>query len=53
MLWVAPASGLAPEAAWLAITIAGGAAVFLGASAVVGCPERATLLGVLPSRRRR
>ena len=53
MLWVAPASGLAPEAAWLAITIAGGAAGFLGASAVVGCPERATLLGVLPSRRRR
>jgi putative peptidoglycan lipid II flippase len=53
MLWIAPASSLAPEAAWLAITIAGGAAVFLGASAVVGCPERATLLGVLPSRRRR
>jgi putative peptidoglycan lipid II flippase len=53
MLRVVPASGLAPEAAWLAITIAGGAAVFLGASAVVGCPERATLLGVLPLRRHR
>ena len=53
LLRMAPESGLAREAVWLAVTIAGGAAVFVGASALVGCPERATLLGVLPSRRRR
>jgi putative peptidoglycan lipid II flippase len=53
LLRMAPESGLAREAIWLAVTIAGGAAVFVGASALVGCPERATLLGVLPTRRRR
>ena len=50
--WRRPA-GFAQEAAWLAVTIAGGAVVFLGASTLLGSPERATLLGVLPSRRRR
>ena len=53
LLYVAPASGLLPQAVWLALTIAGGSAVFLAASVLFGCPERATLLGVLPSRRRR
>jgi putative peptidoglycan lipid II flippase len=53
LLYVAPAGGLGPQAAWLALTIAGGGAVFVGASALLGCPEFATLLGVLPSRRRR
>ena len=53
MRYAAPGQGLAWEAAWLAITIAGGAGVFLGASALVGSPERGALLGVLPSRRRR
>ena len=53
MRYVAPAGGFAQEAAWLAVTIAGGAVVFLGASTLLGSPERATLLGVLPSRRRR
>ena len=50
---VAPAGGFARKRRWLAVTIAGGAVVFVGASALLGSPERATLLGVLPSRRRR
>jgi putative peptidoglycan lipid II flippase len=40
-------------AAWLAITVAGGAAVFWGASALLGSPERVTLGGMLPRRRSR
>jgi putative peptidoglycan lipid II flippase len=50
--FVAPAGGFAQEAAWLAVTVAGGAVVFLVASTLLGSPERATLLGMLPSRRR-
>ena len=53
MRYAAPDHGLVWEAAWLAITIAVGAVVFLGASALVGSPERAALLGALPSGRRR
>jgi putative peptidoglycan lipid II flippase len=53
LLYVAPAGGLLPQAVWLALTIGGGSAVFVTASVLFGCPERATLLGVLPSRRRR
>ena len=50
--WRRPA-GLAQEAAWLAVTIAGGAVVFWAPARSSAAPERATLLGVLPSRRRR
>jgi putative peptidoglycan lipid II flippase len=50
--FVAPADGFAQEAAWLAVTVAGGAVIFLVASTLLGSPERATLLGMLPSRRR-
>src|SRR4030095_15293193 len=51
--YVAPAGGFAREAAWLAVTVAGGTVVFIGASTLLGSPERATLLGVLPWPRRR
>jgi putative peptidoglycan lipid II flippase len=40
-------------AVWLAVTIAVGAVLFLGASALAGSPERAALRGMLPSRRAR
>jgi putative peptidoglycan lipid II flippase len=42
-----------PWAAWLAVTVTGGAAVFWAASAVLGSPERAALGGMLPRRRSR
>ena len=41
------------HAAWLAYAVAGGALVFWLASAWLGCPERRTLLGMLPRGRRR
>jgi putative peptidoglycan lipid II flippase len=40
-------------AAWLALTIAGGTAVFWAASALLRSPERAALWGMLPGRRTR
>ena len=45
--------GLLREAAWLALVIAGGAAVFLVASVAMKSPERAVLSEMLPWRRRR
>ena len=53
MLYLAPESGLVREVVWLGITIAGGSVLFVGASALLRCPELATLLRVLPSRRSR
>ena len=47
-------AGSRTEAAWLAVTIAGGAVVFVGASALLGSPgARSRCSGMLPSRRRR
>jgi putative peptidoglycan lipid II flippase len=40
-------------ATWLALTIAGGGAVFWAASAMLGSPERVSLWGMLPRRRAR
>jgi len=51
-LWPPGARGAA-EAAWLAATIAGGAAVFLAAARVVAAPEYAAVRETLPLRRRR
>ena len=51
MLWPRRPVGRGSEAAWLAVTIAGGAAVFLGASAVARLPRARHAAGVLPSRR--
>jgi putative peptidoglycan lipid II flippase len=48
-----PLTTTAALAAWLALTIAVGAAVFWGASALLGSPERAALWGMLPGRRSR
>jgi len=45
--------GLVREATWLAITIGGGAVVFLAASAALRSPERIALWGMLPWRRTR
>jgi putative peptidoglycan lipid II flippase len=45
--------GLVREAAWLTVTIAGGAAVFLAASVALKSPERVALWGMLPWRRNR
>ncbi len=45
--------GLVADASLLAVTIAGGAAVFFLASAVVGSPERESLRRLLPGRRAR
>jgi len=41
------------HAAWLVYAIAGGALVFWLASALLGCPERRALLGILPRGRTR
>jgi putative peptidoglycan lipid II flippase len=48
-----PAGGLAREAAWLAVAIIGGAALFAATSAALRSPERAALWGMLPTRGRR
>src|SRR5262249_39598951 len=53
LLYVAPLSGLVPQVVWLGLTVAGGSLVFVAASALLRCPERVTLLGVLPWRRSR
>jgi putative peptidoglycan lipid II flippase len=53
LLYVAPIRGFIPEMIWLGLTIAGGSVAFVGAGALLRCPELATLLGVLPWRRRR
>jgi putative peptidoglycan lipid II flippase len=53
LLYAAPTRGLVAQVVWLGLTIAGGSIVFVVASAVLRCPERATLLGVLPWRRSR
>jgi putative peptidoglycan lipid II flippase len=53
LFYVAPTGGLLAEVVWLGLTIAGGSVVFVAASALLRCPELATLLGVLPWRRRR
>jgi peptidoglycan biosynthesis protein MviN/MurJ (putative lipid II flippase) len=45
--------GLAREASWLGVTIAGGAVLYLAASALLKSPERVALWGMLPWRRRR
>jgi len=50
-LWPVGASRLV-EAAWLAAAIVGGTLVFWTASALLGAPERRTLLGLGPGRGR-
>ena len=50
---VSGGGSLAREATWLAITIGGGAVVFLAASAALRSPERIALWGMLPWRRTR
>jgi putative peptidoglycan lipid II flippase len=44
---------LAYQAAWLAVAIAGGAALFVASSVLLRSPERIALWGMLPSRRSR
>jgi putative peptidoglycan lipid II flippase len=48
-----PPASPGPLAAWLALTIIGGALVFWGASALLGSSERTVLWGMLPGRRAR
>jgi len=50
---VSGGGSLVREATWLAITITGGAVVFLAASAALKSPERIALWGMLPWRRTR
>jgi len=45
--------GLVREALWLTAAIAGGAVLFVAASALLRSPERVALWGMLPSRRNR
>jgi putative peptidoglycan lipid II flippase len=46
-------SGTALDLVLLLVAVAGGALIFLGASALVRAPERASLAAILPRRRRR
>jgi putative peptidoglycan lipid II flippase len=48
-----PPASPGPLAVWLTLTIAGGALVFWGASALLGSSERTALWGMLPRRRTR
>jgi putative peptidoglycan lipid II flippase len=52
--WLMPAAGgSGPTAAWLAVAVGGGTALFIVVSGLLGSPERAVLLRALPWRRSR
>jgi putative peptidoglycan lipid II flippase len=52
LLWPGGA-GTARDALWLTGVIAGGAALYIGAAALLGCEERRALAGMLPRSKRR